>query len=187
MPSRYYRPQRDPAPATDQEKRPCDWPGCDGEGLFRAPRSPRELYAYQWFCLDHVRQYNAAWNYYDGMDDTEVEADVRRDTVWHRPSWPLGGAGRTGFDGVGHIKDPFGLFDEAEAEPPRRGRTASPEEQAMVVLDLRPPLSTAAVKARYKELVKRHHPDANGGDKASEEKFKQITQAYETIMDSLTP
>ena len=49
----------------------------------------------------------------------------------------------------------------------------------------RPPISAAAVKARYKELVKRHHPDANGGDKASEEKFKQITQAYETIMDSL--
>ena len=45
----------------------------------------------------------------------------------------------------------------------------------------------SAVKARYKELVKRHHPDANGGDKASEEKFKQINQAYETIMGKLVP
>jgi len=57
----------------------------------------------------------------------------------------------------------------------------------MVLLDLHPPLTTDAVKARYKELVKRHHPDANGGDKASEEKFKQINQAYETIMGNLVP
>ena len=67
----------------------------------------------------------------------------------------------------------------------RRPRTV--EEKAMVFLDLHPPLTMDAVKARYKELVKRHHPDANGGDKASEEKFKQINQAYETIMGTLAP
>ena len=176
MSSRYFRPQREPAHAVDGEERTCDWPGCDGEGLYRAPRSPRELYVYQWFCLEHVRQYNSAWNYFDGMNDDQVEHDVRRDTVWHRPSWPLSGRGA--------IRDPFGLLDEAQVAPPRRIPT--PAEEAMVVLDLRPPVSTAAVKARYKELVKRHHPDANGGDKASEEKFKQITQAYETIMGSLS-
>jgi len=176
MSSRYFRPQREPAHAVDGEERTCDWPGCGGEGLYRAPRSPRELYVYQWFCLDHVRQYNSAWNYYDGMNHDQVEHDVRRDTVWHRPSWPLSGRGA--------IRDPFGLLDAAEMPAPRRVPT--PAEEALVVLDLRPPVSTAAVKARYKELVKRHHPDANGGDKASEEKFKQITQAYETIMGSLS-
>ena len=55
----------------------------------------------------------------------------------------------------------------------------------MSVLDLNPPVTAMTVKARYKELVKRHHPDANGGDKASEERFKQINSAYETIMSSL--
>jgi DnaJ-class molecular chaperone len=55
------------------------------------------------------------------------------------------------------------------------------------ILDLQPPLTTEIVRARYKELVKRHHPDTNDGDKASEEKFKQISQAYQTIMTHLSP
>ena len=61
------------------------------------------------------------------------------------------------------------------------------EERALVILDLRPPVSVAIVKTRYKELVKRHHPDANGGDKAAEERFKQISEAYRTVMNSLVP
>jgi DnaJ-class molecular chaperone len=41
------------------------------------------------------------------------------------------------------------------------------------------------VKARYKELVKRHHPDANGGDKSAEERFKTVSEAYRTLMSTL--
>ena len=61
------------------------------------------------------------------------------------------------------------------------------EERALLVLDLRPPVTIAIVKTRYKELVKLHHPDATGGDKASEERFKQISEAYRTVMHSLMP
>ena len=82
--------------AEKPEIRCCDWPGCNGDGEHRAPKSRNELKSYHWFCLDHVRRYNAGWNYYDGMTDAEVEADVRRDTVWHRPSWPLGGKNGNG-------------------------------------------------------------------------------------------
>ena len=77
----------------------CEWIGCDRDGLYRAPRSRRELRQYWWFCLEHVREYNAAWNYYAGMSDNEVEADVRFDTVWQRPSWPLGAGNRATPDG----------------------------------------------------------------------------------------
>ena len=56
----------------------------------------------------------------------------------------------------------------------------------MAILDLRPPVTIQALKARYKKLVKRYHPDANGGDKTAEEKFKQVNEAYRTIMASLT-
>lgn len=162
----------------------CDWVGCAEIGIFRAPRSPSEIYSYRWFCLGHVRLYNSQWNYYAGMSDEEVEIDIRRDTVWRRPSWPIGqGPRRGGFD-PGSRGDPFGFFtdwDSAATEP----RGPRPGKDAMAILDLRPPLSISAVKARYKVLVKRHHPDANGGDKASEEKFKQIDHAYRTLIESL--
>jgi DnaJ-domain-containing protein 1 len=115
------------------------------------------------------------------MNEAEVEADVRLDTVWRRPSWRMG---TTRFpSSAGGLDDPLGLLDD----PPRQTKPTwqSPEAKAMAFLDLSPPLTAADLKARYKKLVKRHHPDANGGDKASEERFKQISQAYETLMDSL--
>jgi hypothetical protein len=162
--------------------RGCDWPGCAAEGQYRAPRSRRELKRFWWFCLEHVRQYNAAWNYYAGMSEAEIEADVRFDTVWQRPSWRMSEKIRgftLGSVGVGDTFDLFGRDGET------RRRAATPEEKALIVLDLQPPVTIAIVKARYKQLVKLYHPDANGGDKASEERFKDISAAYRLVLKSL--
>lgn len=188
--------------AEEPEIRCCDWPGCDGDGEHRAPKSRNELKSYHWFCLDHVRRYNAGWNYYDGMTDAEVETDVRHDTVWHRPSWPLGG-GNNGNGGNGGKKgyfpftaddlmDPLGGFGP-EWDPDggfgqRPGRNAQPgtrQAWAVAVFGLSGPVVAEAVKARYKKLVKQHHPDTNGGDKGGEEKIKEINESYQIIMDML--
>ena len=174
----------------DEETRSCDWQGCrQGLGEHRAPRGRDDLNNFYWFCLEHIRQYNAAWNYYVGMSENEVEHDVRHDTVWHRPSWPMNGGARGQFSPAAKLKDPFGFFDNvesgAEHADPSLNALGTHEAQALMILDLRPPVTIEAVKARYKKLVKRHHPDTNSGDKQAEEKFKQISQAYQTIMNSL--
>jgi DnaJ-domain-containing protein 1 len=159
--------------------RGCDRPGCVAEGEFRAPRARHQLNDYFWFCLEHVREYNAAWNYYAGMSEAEIEAEIRRDTTWQRPSWPLGSR-MSPFQR--NIRDHFGVFSGGEeVRQEMRRRPLSPEEQALRVFDLDPPFTLVSLKARYKELVKRHHPDANGGDKAAEEKLKVINQAYSTL------
>jgi hypothetical protein len=165
-------------------QRCCQWAGCDGHGLYRAPRSRGQLHLYWWFCLEHVRLYNAAWNYYAGMSDGEVEADIRFDTVWQRPSWRLGAADACAGWREARISDGFDGFADDASHPARR-EPASIEERALLVLDLRPPVTVAMVKARYKILVKQHHPDANGGDKACEERFKAISEAYRTVMSRL--
>lgn len=119
------------------------------------------------------------------MGDDEVEADIRRDTVWQRPTWRLGPQGGRLAQGF-RLTDGFGYFNEAaEHERPPAPAQRTPEAEALIILDLSAPVTQAMVKARYKQLVKRHHPDANGGTKASEEKFKEISQAYRTIMASL--
>ena len=172
--------------------RACDWPGCAAEGEFRAPKSRDAIDQYKWFCLEHVRRYNETWNFYEGMSEDEVEAEIRRDTVGRRPTWPFGiRATRLRF-AAGHMRDPFGMFVDAttpgpEDEAHRQWAAGSPEEEALVVLDLKAPVTVGDVKARYKQLVKRHHPDLNGGDKASEEMFKRVNEAYHTIMQSLAP
>lgn len=173
------------AETPDNGPRRCDWPTCRGHGEFRAPRSREELKNYHWFCMEHVRTYNKSWNYYKGMTDEEVEADMRRDTVGRRPTWPMGAARLIyAFDPQAAFRD-FGSGNGSGNKRGNARRAGTPEERAMAVLDLSPPVTLGAVKARYKQLVKRHHPDANGGDKASEEKFKQISQAYRTIMAHL--
>ena len=76
--------------AADLPVRSCDHPGCIAGGEYRAPKSRLDLHDYYWFCLEHVRAYNSAWNYYVGMSDAEIEAEIRHDTVWQRPTWRLG-------------------------------------------------------------------------------------------------
>jgi DnaJ domain len=180
----------DPAPPV----RLCDHPGCEAGGEFRAPRSRIELNSYYWFCLDHVRAYNAAWNYYAGMSEREIEDEIRRDTVWQRPSWKLGQRHGPAYEA--RMRDPFDLYsgkDRKSGNGNGHGRTqgadasarvASAREQALAVFDMDPPFTQTTLKARYKVLVKMHHPDAHGGDKEAEEKLKIINQAYTTLKAS---
>lgn len=158
--------------------RVCDKDGCVGEGLYRAPKSNRQLNDYHWFCLDHVREYNKAWNFCSGMSEKEIEAMVRRDTTWERDTRPMSAwiaheqrlhAAAADFAGYGH-------HSESPARPkPREPDT--PEAAALRLLGLTPPVDYAAIRVRYIELVKINHPDANGGDKDAEERLKAINQA----------
>lgn len=175
--------------------RGCDQPDCGEPGEFRAPKSPNRLDEFHWFCLDHVRQYNKAWNYYAGMSEEQVESETRRDTTWQRPTWPFGA--RSG--GLRGFSSQFsaifaGLFGEenpgaasAAAEAQRSAvHPASPEARSLSIMGLELPLTLTRLKSRYNELVKLHHPDANGGDKLAEERLKDINEANATLKKFLS-
>ena len=172
------------------DPRSCSWPGCADEGRFRAPKSRQDLNSYHWFCLDHVKAYNTSWNYYAGMTEAEVEADLRHDTVWQRPSWRWGTGGIPNEDMLRaaiamHVFGPDGV--DASPSPPYRRRAGAETEadKAMAVLGLKPPLTRSAVKTRYKELAKRHHPDVSLSCQESADKIRDINHAYKILMDSL--
>jgi hypothetical protein len=157
----------------------CDAPGCPLAGEYRAPKSRSNLREFLWFCLDHVREYNASWDFYKGMSPGEIEHQLRADTSWQRPTWPLGRLGQSRMDEAVEAELHAFTFG-ARPAPPRP--SAPPElRDALGVLDLHWPVSMDEVKTRYKELAKRHHPDANGGDKASEEILKTVNLAYATL------
>jgi len=190
---RIYEPGRKEAP-----ERLCDRPDCCEPGYYRAPKARDRLDEYHWFCLDHVREYNKAWNYYAGMSQDEVEADTRRDTTWQRPTWPLGaraGGYQRHARGTTSFHDGFGYFNgdgDGEDRQRRNGHAraagfhpSSAEAHAMDIMDLDAPLNLTGLKTRYKELVKLHHPDANGGDKLAEERLKEINEAYSTLKKAL--
>ena len=187
--------------------RACDHPGCAAAGEFPAPQAPDRLRDYYWFCLDHVREYNKAWNFCSGMNEQDIDSMVRADACWQRPSWPLGGwraaedrlrahSYRFYMDGqeaaTGRGREANGnAKGDAGREGPRcqggfeaRRRPRTEEEKALTILDLSGPVDFATIKARYKTLVKKHHPDANGGSREAEEKLKSINRAYGTLKAS---
>jgi len=187
-PSFTIRPKR----AAQSHARTCDWHGCDDEGEFRTHRSPREMGSHVWYCADHIRDHNKAWNYFEGLSDDEVEAVIKNDTVWQRPTWDLGSKAdkekAKAFAAGARIQDNFGFFNDATAENQSTSRSFPPDSpiaKAYAVLDLTPQANVDDVKACYKKLVKRHHPDANGGCKEAEEKFKEIGLAYQTVLKYL--
>jgi hypothetical protein len=180
----------DPDPAAPG--RGCDVPGCPHEGEYRAPKSRDMLREYFWFCLDHVRAYNAAWDFYKGMSPGQIEAHMRDDTGWQRPTWPLGrlGGGMPEEDLVHDRLDILGAagMRQGRASQGRQGHGAPADlRQPLDTLGLAWPVSLDEVKSRYKELAKRNHPDANGGDRAAEERFKTINLAYAQVRSHFVP
>jgi hypothetical protein len=178
--------------------RACESPGCPEEGAHPAPKAPDRLREYFWFCKEHAREYNAAWNFCRGLDQAGIDRMIRQDTVWGRPTWPLGmqADARKRKEKPGRswgdidVEDMSTLFGEggpnafrAEPDTPPPGGS---ELWALRVLELSRPLTLTALKARYKELAKLLHPDVNGGDVEAEERFKRINLAYATLRSSLS-
>ena len=89
----------------------CDHPGCLEEGAYKAPKSRLQLRNYHYFCLQHVREYNKAWNYHKGLNEQQVENSIRRSTTWDRPSWPFG-TNHKMFESFvkGNVSDNFDFF-----------------------------------------------------------------------------
>lgn len=189
MPRRPSRP-RAYAPDPAAPGRSCDMPGCGAMGEYRAPKSRANLRQYWWFCLEHVRAYNAGWDYYKGMTPGQIEMELRRDSSWQRPSWPLGRLGRANWE-ADAFTDPLHILDAAKL----RRKTTERQVGRHPPAELREPLSTLglswpvtleALKSRYKELAKATHPDTNRGDPAAEERFKLINLAYAALRSRLS-
>ena len=164
----------------------CDWHNCKEKGTHRAPKGRDHENEYWRFCLEHVREYNQSYNFFKGMNDAAVMAYQKDALTGHRPTWKMG-TGNSQMRPDAHAfatqGDPFGLFSEGlKAEQQQRAEAARPvrnaERKALDTLGLDVGATPVQLKARFKELVKRHHPDANGGDRSTEDRLVEVIQAY---------
>src|SRR5579859_684601 len=174
----------------------CNWPNCINPATHRAPKGRNREREYWQFCLDHVREYNQSYNFFAGMSDDAVARYQKDALTGHLPTWRIGmvgGKGRTkgrsrrAFEEGFVSDDPFDILREfggprasaasARAEAERR-TVRNAERKALHALGLEEGAGAHDIKARFKELVKRHHPDANGGDRTSEDKLRTIIEAY---------
>ena len=77
-------------PQQKESVKSCDVSGCQELGRYKAPKSRNQLQNYYHFCLSHIRDYNARWDYYAGFSESQIEAQIRADAVWQKPTWPFG-------------------------------------------------------------------------------------------------
>jgi len=166
----------------------CEWSGCKEKATHKAPKGRGREKDYWNYCIAHVRQYNANYNYFVGMKDDEVLAYQKDALTGHRPTWKMGTQkrGKPDFDAA---MDPLGVIRELNGRAssasgpdpdhkPKQRIVRNVERKALETLGLEAGVTAAQVKSRFKELAKRHHPDANGGDKSSEDRLVEIIQAY---------
>jgi hypothetical protein len=173
---------------------PCQWPRCDAPATHRAPKGRLHASEYWQFCLEHVREYNNSYNFFAGMSEDAVAQYQKEAITGHRPTWKMGSIGGQRAAKRGRSKsaasgwateDPFSLFGETGAAAAGHARTApegrkifNAQRRAFEALGLEADAKRVDIKARFKTLVKRHHPDANGGDRGSEDTLREIIQAY---------
>ena len=101
--------------AIETSSRTCDKPGCEKPGKFRAPKSPDHLDEFLWFCMDHIREYNLKWNFFQSHSDAELEQQFAADRVWERPTQPFSATvGRGQPHAEGRAWQRFGFDDPTE-------------------------------------------------------------------------
>jgi len=176
-----------------QEAVNCEWAGCQNKGSHRAPKGRENAREYWHFCLEHVREYNQSYNFFQGMNADAVARYQKDALTGHRPTWKMGAntsANKGGGDGdLDGAADPFHMFAElngrgrwrpgpgAQAKRETR-KVMNAERKALQVMGLSAEATLDDVKTKYKALVKQHHPDANGGDRSTEDRLIEIIKAY---------
>ncbi|MEZ5994478.1 MAG: J domain-containing protein [Hyphomonadaceae bacterium] len=170
-------------------ERVCDHIGCGRSGLHRAPKSRDHSGEYWHFCVEHAADYNRRWNYFAGMSDAELAEHQKREETGHRPTWTFRSgrldrfsAAMRGFR-AGQSRDPFGMFGGEPVAAPVKARRRLTRLQALALeaMTLEETADAAQIRARYAELVKRWHPDSNGGDRSAEENLLRVIRAYQTL------
>jgi hypothetical protein len=168
----------------------CAHPGCEGPGEFRAPSARGPSFdgpgQWRWLCLDHVRAFNSGYNYFEGMSADEISAAQNPYGGWDRETRAFATAGGDAPPRWADFADPldaigarFGRGSRTGDEPRRDGRELSREDRkSLSVLGLGIDTDRRALRQRYSELVRRYHPDRNGGDRRHEKALQAVLEAY---------
>jgi len=177
-----------PAWAKPEDKE-CEVDDCNEQAACSLPKSPREPKTRIWYCLAHARDHNKNWNYFDGLSDAEAKAEQEANRYGGRPTWSMGKNDRAraaaNARGAADMDDAHGMFKEqAKTQTDTRGhyrngkRLTKLQVNAFETLALPVNAPSADIRRRYAELVRRFHPDSNGGDRSAEEQLNDVVKAH---------
>ena len=166
----------------------CAAPGCDAPGEFKAPLQPADFDgpgAWRFLCLDHVREHNAKYNFFEGMSPEEIQDAQGPLGGWERPSRRFAHNGADPPPSWSDFTDPLeaisGRFGKTRRANGTPSRFSKPEQRALSVLGLAEDADRHTLRQRYSVLVRRYHPDKNGGDRSQERRLGEVIEAYQLL------
>src|SRR5215213_6554693 len=170
----------------------CAVPGCGAPGEYKAPLQPADFDgpgAWRFLCLDHIREHNAKYNFFDGMSPEEITEAQSPLAGWDRPSRRLAENGADPPPAWSDFADPLDAIGGRFANIRRRGpeqpsRFNRAERQALSVLGLGDNVDRHSLRQTYSTLVRRYHPDKNGGDRSHEARLSAVIEAYQLLRKS---
>jgi hypothetical protein len=168
----------------------CAQPGCAEPGEYKAPLEPSSFDgpgSWRFLCLDHVREHNARYNFFDGMSPDEISRAQSPMAGWERPSRPFAHVGSDPPPVWSDFADPLdaiGARFATRREAPITSRFNRAERRALGVLELGEDADRNAIRRSYSRLVRRFHPDKNGGDRRHEKRLGEVIDAYQLLRRS---
>ncbi len=172
----------------------CEHPRCERPGEFRAPNpygrppGPNGPGDYRYFCLDHVREFNAGYDWFEGLTAEEIAAAQSPLNVWPSETRAFKASG--GADSPPRWADFHDPLDAISARFKKRMESAAPQPRsdgkflsgedrsALKTLGLGQDADRKAVRSAYSLLVRKYHPDKNGGDRTHEKALQDVIAAY---------
>ncbi|NTF83940.1 J domain-containing protein [Rhizobium rhizogenes] len=179
-----------PAPQSEPTGPRCQWDGCEKNGPHRAPVGRDGEGLYLFFCLEHVKEYNKGYNFAADLSDKDIARYQREAASGGRPTWgtsvsqapetPLPGNVRSGSAKALNARKTAAQRQAQKADFQIR-KLKVLEAKAFETLGLSPNATPEEIKSRYKERLKMHHPDANQGDRTSEDELRASIEAHKIL------
>jgi curved DNA-binding protein CbpA len=167
----------------------CQWDGCEKSGSHRAPVGAGAEGLYLLFCLEHVTAYNKGYSFTALPSNPNVARYQKEATTGARQTWgtkvsaateaPLPSSVRSGSAKVLNARKADGKGQTKIGAQQRKLKVL--EAKAFEILGLSPQATSQEIKSRYKERLKMHHPDANDGDRNSEDALRSSIEAYRIL------
>ena len=160
----------------------CDWENCKETGSFKAPVEKDNSRKYRLLCLKHIKIFNKNWNYFENMNDQEIEYFIKSDLTWHKSTKNFGSSDN--FFNIlwnNALDDKLNIFQSANYRDFKKTKMSQTDRDAFQVMELNVEVKWEKIQSKFKELVKKYHPDKNRGSKKFEDKLKKITLAYSQL------
>jgi len=164
----------------------CDWNNCNNTGIYKAPIEKDNSRKYRLLCLKHIKIFNKNWNYFENMNDQQIEFFIKSDLTWHKATKKFGSS--ENFFNIlwnNALEDKLNIFESSNFIDFKKTKISKTDKDALNVMELNSDVKWEQIQSKFKQLVKKYHPDKNQGNKKFEDKLKKITLAYSQLKKTL--